>query len=251
MNITPINTIQNNSVLQNKKNLSGAPAFQGAPKVNKSTLGAAGSLWSGVKEGLDKGWDNFIENGVIKYGLKPVMNSKFMNWFADKTANVGNMPSHMATAGSIVTTYFYANRTKKTLNKDEEQKKRAKTLVLNQWMVTAVSTAGAYGINGALGKISKNLGYKFREANQDCPKLAKRMKGFDIAKQLLIFTVMYRYIAPVIVTPVASKISKLVANRKNNQQAQPDINNAVQVPMTPKAIKSTQFKSLNSFAKSA
>lgn len=174
-------------------------------------------LLNTIKEGYNKAWDSFIENGIVKPVLAPVMNSKMMSKFADWSANIDNMPSHMATAGSIVTTYFYASRTKKTLNKDEEQKKRAKTLMLNQWMVTGVSTALGYGVNGALGKMSKNLGYKFREVNQGNPKLTSRMKGFDIAKQLLIFTVMYRYVAPVLVTPVASKISKVYQNYKANK----------------------------------
>lgn len=182
-----------------------AKASEKAPK--KGILGT-------IKEIHQKAWDGLIENGIVKPILAPVMNSKLMSKFADWSTNIDNMPSHMATAGSIVTTYFYASRTKKTLNKDEEQKKRAKTLMLNQWMVTGVSTALGYGVNGALGKFSKNLGYKFREANQGSPKLTNRMKGFDIAKQLLIFTVMYRYVAPVLVTPVASKISKVYQNYK-------------------------------------
>ena len=44
------------------------------------------------------------------------------------------------------------------------------------------------------------------------------MKGFDIAKQLLIFTVMYRYVAPVLVTPLASKISKVYQTYKKNSE---------------------------------
>lgn len=193
MNITPVSY--------------NTPNFQGLPKSNGGTM-------KKVKDGLNKGWDNFIENGVIKKVLQPAMNSKYMSKFADWSANVDNLPSHMATAGSFVTTYFYANRTLHTLNKDEEQKKRAKTLALNQVLVTGVSTALAYGVNGALGKFSKNLGYKFREANQGHAKLSTRMKGFDIAKQLLIFTMMYRYVAPVFVTPVASKLSKVYSSWK-------------------------------------
>lgn len=208
MNISPVRMTpqQNNQ-----------PNFKGGLNVNRAVMAAGTTAkdgvlkraWNSTKETYNKYWDRFIENGIIKPVLKPVMNSEWMGKFADKTVNIDNMPAHMATAGSFVTTYFYANRTLHTLNKDEEQKKRAKTLVLNQVLVTAVSTALGYGVNGALKKISKDLGYKFREANQGNPKLSSRMKGFDIAKQLLIFTMMYRYVAPVFVTPVASKLSKV------------------------------------------
>ena len=198
-----------------------SPNFTGAPKLNASTMKSAVSLGSRlserfgkIKEGYNKAYDTFVEKGLIEPILKPVANSKFMTKFADWSANVDNMPSHLATAGSVVTTYFYASNTKKKLNKDEEQRKRAKTLVLNQVLVMLVSTALAYGANGALNKFSKNLGYKFREANQGHAKLSSRMKGFDVAKQLLIFTMMYRYVSPVFVTPVASKLSKVIDNMK-------------------------------------
>ena len=213
-------------------------------------------LWSKAKDIYNTYWDKFIENGIVKPVLQPVMNSKWMSKFADKTVSIDNMPSHMATAGSFVTTYFYANRTLHTLNKDEEQKKRAKTLVLNQVLVTAVSTALGYGVNGALSKFSKNLGYKFREVNQGHPKLSTRMKGFDIAKQLLIFTMMYRYVAPVLVTPVASKISKVYSNWKESKAAKSNevqVNNQEQQPQKQEYIlaKEVNINAPQKFAKSA
>ena len=190
------------------------------------------------------------------------MNSKFMAKFADSSANMKNLPSHMATAGSFVTTYFYASRTLRTLNKDEEQKKRAKVLVGNQVMVTGLSTVVAYGLNGFLGNFSKKLGYKFREANQGHPKLSTRMKGFDIAKQLLIFTMMYRYVAPVIVTPFASKLGKVVENYKarksgKNEAAVVEMNQqpqvAKQVALIPHAntVAKSDNRALSNFRKSA
>ena len=206
------------------------PNFKGAPKIAPATVNKADSMFSGVKKVMNKGWDNFIEDCVVKPIVVPAMNSKFMGWLADKSANIDNMASHMSTAGSFVTTAVYANRTLNTLNKDEEQKKRAKVLAMNQILVTGLSTLGAYTINDKLGKFSKNLGYKFREANQGSPKLSKRMQGFNIAKQLLIFTLMYRYVAPVVVTPVASKLGKLFESKggKKEQatvQSQPQSNN--------------------------
>lgn len=158
-----------------------------------------------------------IHNFLAEKLVAPVMNSKFMNKLADKSVNVDNIGAHMATAGAFVTTAVYANR---TLHKKELDKKRARTLALNQCLVTAVSTVGAYTVNSKLDKLSKKLGYRFREANQGSKKLNLRMQGFNIAKQLLIFTLMYRYIAPVIVTPIASKIGKLLDKPgKNNQPA--------------------------------
>lgn len=253
MNISPVSMNTNNNY---------TPNFKGAPKVNASIFSKTNAMYQDAKKIVDKKWDSFIENGVIKRVLQPVMNSKFMAKFADSSANMKNLPSHMATAGSFVTTYFYASRTLRTLNKDEEQKKRAKVLVGNQVMVTGLSTVGAYGLNGFLGDFSKKLGYKFREANQGHPKLSTRMKGFDIAKQLLIFTMMYRYVAPVIVTPFASKLGKVVENYKarksgKNEAAVVEMNQqpqvAKQVALIPHAntVAKNDNRALSNFRKSA
>lgn len=253
MNISPVSMNTNNNY---------TPNFKGAPKINPSVFSKTNAMYQDAKKFVDKKWDSFIENGVIKKVLQPVMNSKFMAKFADSSANMKNLPSHMATAGSFVTTYFYASRTLRTLNKDEEQKKRAKVLVGNQVMVTGLSTVGAYGLNGFLGDFSKKLGYKFREANQGHPKLSTRMKGFDIAKQLLIFTMMYRYVAPVLVTPFASKLGKVVENYKarkssKNEAAVVEMNQqpqvAKQVALIPHAntVAKSDNRALSNFRKSA
>ncbi|MCR5265755.1 MAG: hypothetical protein K6E29_04080 [Cyanobacteria bacterium RUI128] len=212
MNIAPVSLTNNNQ-----------QAFTAAPKSTASMFSRSNAFLNDFGTKYKKAKEDFIEKAIIKPVLQPVMNSKFMQGFADRTADMKNLPSHMSTAGSFVTTYFYANRTLKTLNKDEEQKKRAKVLATNQVMVTGLSTLGAYGLNDALGKFSKNLGYKFREANQGHAKLSTRMKGFDIAKQLLIFTMMYRYIAPVLVTPLASKVGKVYQNYKSQKNGEKQV----------------------------
>ena len=84
-------------------------------------------------------------------------------------------------------------------------------------MVTTLSTVLGYAINDSLGNFSKQLGYKFREVNQGHPALERRMKGFNTAKSLLIFSMMYRYVAPVLVTPLASKVGNYM-NNKNEQK---------------------------------
>lgn len=213
MNVAPISAVNNN------------PSFTASGKGLKQ-------IYKQVKTAYNDNYNNYIIEPLKKKVLAPVMDSKFMLGFADNVAKSERMaelmPTHMSTAGSIVTTYFYANQTKKKLQKDEEQKKRAKTLMLNQWMVTGVSTAISYLANGALNNFSKKLGYRFRELNQGHYKLPERVKGFEVAKQLLIFTTTFRYVSPVIVTPLASKISKIreyknTNNPETKKQAAADI----------------------------
>ena len=54
------------------------------------------------------------------------------------------------------------------------------------------------------------MSYKFSDVNQglEAVKLSKRVKGFPIVQKLLTFSIIYRYVAPVLVTPAASKIGK-------------------------------------------
>ena len=90
------------------------------------------------------------------------------------------------------------------------EKKPARTLALNQFLVTALSTVGTYTINGSIAKFTKKMSYKFSDVNQglEAVKLSKRVKGFPIVQKLLTFSIIYRYVAPVLVTPAASKIGK-------------------------------------------
>lgn len=212
--ITPIST---NNVIPNQQSFKGINSKKLSEAVAENVVILRDMVTASNKKteranNLKKRLQDVLHNAIAEKVVAPVMNSKLMNRCADKSVNIDNIGAHMATAGSIVTTAVYANR---TLHKKELDKKRARTLALNQCLVTVLSTIGAYTINSKLDKLSKNLGYKFREANQGSKALSKRMQGFNLAKQLLIFTCMYRYIAPVIVTPIASKIGKLLDKDKN------------------------------------
>ncbi|MBR3888885.1 hypothetical protein IKJ53_00045 [bacterium] len=218
MAISPINA---------NMNYSSSPNFKGAPKLNVANVQRIATkmvepksegLFKKIQNSFNKKYDELVEKTIVKPILQPLMNSEFMGKMAEKTKNIDNMAAHMSTAGSIVTTTTYATTSLKTLRKDKEQKKRAKTLVLNQIMVTTLSTVLGYAINDSLGNFSKQLGYKFREVNQGHPALERRMKGFNTAKSLLIFSMMYRYVAPVLVTPLASKVGNYM-NNKNEQKA--------------------------------
>ena len=49
-------------------------------------------------------------------------------------------------------------------------------------------------------------------------KLVARLKGMDIAKTLLICTLIYRYLVPVAVTPIANKLGdKFLAHKKERE----------------------------------
>lgn len=247
MNIAPINTSYNN-----RTNFTAAPKVSGETvKEGVSLFKSAANKYKNLKKAYKAYYDEHIVKPVTEKALSPILNNDKMMGLLD-TINEHpkiskNLPLHLSTAGSVVTTYFYANRTKKTLHKDEEQKKRAKTLMLNQWMVTGTSALISYTLNGFLNNAAKNLGYKYREANQGNPNLANRMRGVDVAKQFLIFALTFRYIAPVIVTPIASKVSKLWENRKAEKAGLQNQQSQQQVPSQAKAANMSQSAVVDAF----
>ena len=50
--------------------------------------------------------------------------------------------------------------------------------------------------------------------------LNKRLTGMDIAKKLFIFATVYRYLAPVIVTPIANRLGEKYLNYKKAKEAE-------------------------------
>ena len=157
---------------------------------------------------------------VVQWGTEKVMapffNSKSMEWFAEKTKNVNNMQNHMSVLGSFVTTAFYAKGT--LTNKKFDERKR-NTLAINQILVTVVSTFGAYKLNKGLNELVKPIIHKYREVNSAKPNLPHAVKGLEMAKGLLIFSMMYRYISPVLVTPLANKAGNWLNNKLDERDA--------------------------------
>lgn len=243
ISLNSYNTYNNNLNSNNKVN--NQPSFKGNAAVKKPSTFI--SLSTRAALGINKLSnfynEKFIDNILAKKLIAPMMNSKIVGNIAEKTAKVEKMPDYMATTGSCITTLTYAGTTLRKAKKKELEKKPAYTLALNQILVTVLSTVGAFTINDGIAGATKKLGYKFRDLNQNHPKLENRMKGFKIAQKLLTFSLMYRYVAPVIVTPIASKIGKALngdasKSQKAAQQTQP----AMAKASTPRILDNSKFK---------
>ena len=186
MSISPV-TMTNN--IQNRNNTSSFNGIANAAKLNE---------FKDVYDGL-------IEKAAKKI-VAPILNSneKFIR-FIDKTAQVGDMPNHLSTLGAAATSGFYV---RSTLKNENLKKHERQTLAINQALVFGVSTLGAYFMNDKISKFVDKVKYKYIDYNQNNPKLGSRIKGFKTASGLMVFALMYRYISPVVVTPVASWIHK-------------------------------------------
>lgn len=159
-----------------------------------------------------------IEDRVIK-GCYNLVSTKPFEKLVNATNNHKNLAdkltSHLIVLGSTILSGFYVLKTVK--NKDLEEDKR-KTLAINQGLVWVASTIMAYTFDGwARAKFDKSI-KTFLKNNIDAPpaKLANWEKGLKIARSIIIVDTVYRFIAPVIVTPLANHLGNKL--RKNKSQ---------------------------------
>jgi len=123
------------------------------------------------------------------------------------------LTSHLIVLGSTILSGFYIVKTLNNKNLDEDKRK---TLAVNQGLVYAASTAMAYTFDGWARKNFNKLFVKFEQANVGADKvqMAKWKSGFGIARTIIIVDSVYRFIAPVIVTPFANYIGNKLQENK-------------------------------------
>lgn len=147
-------------------------------------------------------YDTGIEH--IAKIIGKALDTKFTYNLLQSTKRNKNLFNHLMTLGSVILSGLYITRT--LTNKDLDEKKR-KTLAINQGLVFAFSTAMCYLAEGKLKSKVTAFANKFEAVNHGYmpeDKLIKCTKGIGIAGKIMVFDVIYRFIAPVFITPVAN-----------------------------------------------
>lgn len=177
---------------------------------------------------------NFIQTGLEKL-LKKDRFEKIGQWGnkkqeAAKKSNYDKLTKHFSVLVSTVLSSLYVFNTSKskTIEKD-----RKPALITNMALVWGISTVSGYLLDNSINKKfdkflnkvnifnSKNIEFKAKNGNivKTVP-LKNIVNGLKIAKGLVIFSMMYRYFGPVIATPLADKVSKLLfPNKTGNKPA--------------------------------
>lgn len=189
--------LNTNTYYQNKKSLTVKNQISNPYQANRdASRPAFKGLYSGLTDKLANIFGFFAKKPKVQ---------KFIDWIAKKDV----IPTLAATTGILISG-FYIYNTSKSKKIEEEQKK---PLMINMALVTTMSTIAGLFINKAADtKIDQFTEY-FKKQNKG--KLDKDTfdfckKGIRPAAALLIFTAIYRYIAPVIATPMANKISSML-----------------------------------------
>ena len=185
------------------------------------------------------------EKVAFKGGLGDKIGEFYAKWYANsmfynnswlqKSANFiskakGNMTEHMSALGSLITSSVYMY---KTLTNDQLEKDNRGTLAINQGLCFAIPTYLAYKVNHTLSDKVKSVEYKFSgamkglvqqgkitdaEYKEFAKKLPNRIKNVKTLASLATFTLTYRYVTPVLITPIANLVGRIIrAHRENNK----------------------------------
>lgn len=221
-----------------EEDTAGSVAFKGADKkVNKTNNDSEISFKAG--KGNSKNLLDIIGSFMGKLYGKPLIESEAMAKISAKLADIpGGLTQAMATFGALLTSGTYVART--INNKNLEQDKR-RTLAINQTLCFIVPTIAAYSVDRVINGWVKENEYRFsglqqRDAAVEAFKgntekskeiigdLSKKVKGVRVLASLAVFTIIYRYATPVIITPIANWIgdkynAKLKAKKEQEVKA--------------------------------
>ena len=169
---------------------------------------------------------------LAKWYGKPLMESpkmkKFSNWLLKLP---GDASEHIVVLGSLIQSSVYVNRTLSNKDLDDDRKK---TLAINQTLCFIIPTFAGYIVNSALNGAIKNAGYRYtglmkqkiaqlksagnekaaKEAAAIVERLPKNIKAVGALARLATFSLIYRFLTPVLVTPVANKLGDKYFSKK-------------------------------------
>ncbi len=214
MNIRPVASTNNykTSNYNNKTNLSKFNANNSQPSF----------------EGKNPGK---ITEFFAKYYGKYIADSDKVRSFSEKLLKLdkeGDVTRHFQTFGSLITSSAYMHS---TLKNKEMDKDNARTLAVNQGLNFLLPTAAAYTVDLVIRKINKQLEYRYSAVQEEkitsiadkaAKKLAeenlgKQLKGFRTLIAIGTFTFIYRFVAPVAITPVANAIGRWINGKSTKK----------------------------------
>ena len=176
------------------------------------------------------------------YG-KAVYKSEKIQKASEKLAKApGEMTEHLATIGSVLTSATYMYR---TWHNDDLDPKSRKTLTVNQGLCCIIPAICAYTVSKYLTNFKKKFEYTYcglkeqqialgqiskEEAETLKKSFGDKLKSINALGSLITFTLIYRYLTPVVITPIANWMG-----RKFNGDDKPKEQKAQEIVMKPNA----------------
>ena len=161
---------------------------------------------------VKQGYDKFI--GFIAKGVGKLADTE---WVQNTTKwcvkNDVNYTAHLAALCANILNGFYMYNVSRSKKIEPEQKG---PLMLNMFIGTLFSTAGGYLVDEAINKKLKPFDAAIEKHFKENATGIKN--GFRIAKSLMVFQLLYRFVSPVIATPIANHISNKVREKKEGDK---------------------------------
>ena len=215
------------------KNVANINIANTSKNNNPSFKGVGGMVTEGLAKGIGKVADT--------KGFR-----KFIEWFKDKD----KWFPHLIAAESLWLSGFYMYNTGRSKKIEKDQKL---PMILNQGITALLCTWGAYKIDGVVNKKLDRFKETYKRMNPDTVRKAKiydylekklannpaklkelqegiasegireaskrlntRLIGIRLLGPIVIFTTIYRFVGPVIVTPFANWLSEKIQPHKKS-----------------------------------
>lgn len=202
-NINNFNQFTPKSFTKNNTSFSGAPVKS---KLLEPVTTSTRKLFDPIETAIAQGFVKLLET---KTAEKIVNKTNSIKPSVDKYGNpkkfTDKLTSHLIVLGSTILSAFYIG---KTINNKQLDADNRKTLAINQGLVYIASTILAYTFDDWARVKTNPYIDKFKKANAhiDQKKLDKMVSGLKIARAIITIDMVYRFIAPVLVTPLANYI---------------------------------------------
>lgn len=210
-----IRSIQQNNLYTKNTNQLNYKSFNGTLKNSPSFKGNAAS------QAYNKLTD------VLAVGINKIVDTETFAKFTKKVADIGTdnwFPSIIA-AEAIWLSGFYALS---AYQNPKYEKKQKQTEAVYQTLSSIFCAVGAFSIDKVVNEIMERFAKTFeKNYNQeamakliakDSEALDKCKNGVKQLKSIVIFTTIYRFVGPVLMNPVANKISGHFQDKANEKK---------------------------------
>ena len=161
---------------------------------------------------VKNGYDKFI--GFVAKGVGKLADADWMQKLTKKCVEKNiNYTAHLSALCANILNAFYMYNVSRSQKIEQEQKG---PLMLNMFIGTLFSTAGGYLINGMIDKKLKPIDEAIKKHFKEKTPIIQ--DGFKVAKSLMVFQLLYRFVSPVIATPIANHISNKIREKKEGDK---------------------------------
>ena len=159
----------------------------------------------GISDSDDKdpAFKGGVSNSIAK-GLGKILDLQGLQKFSTKYKD-SNFPMHIIAIKDALTTGMFIQQTAKSEKIREERKL---PVMYNAFISTGLSITSSYIVDRLLEKPAQKVLNKIKQANKNDPNLHRYVKGFKIAKPVIIVACIYYAIIPFISTFIAERAEK-------------------------------------------